>query len=343
MMVFQRLDYEIRTDTPDEFGRDTQEYGQCIYRHSKAFLIPLISINIGVVCLAILQTWRARNLSTEFAESKYIANALFISLIASLLTFPIAVVVQDQPNIATFISVTLIFILTGSVLCSIFIPKIIYFYQAKNRPSTVSAGGSGAFASSLSHFGSSNEGSDRFSMGDGGERILTTKSQKTLTKEIKDLTRELAATKKRERLLKQENDTLQKRLQNSSSSTHTAIENDDCYCSSGDQNVLSERINTNGNNIHTSFITSKNTKKKNVSFSDQSTGSLRNNGVSFSDDMISVTRKQMVSFDEHIIPEGSSVVSSTGPSTGPSDEFSCHKPKVLINMGEKLHPPLKNL
>merc|ERR1712194_777887 len=183
-----------------------------------------------------------------------------------------------------------------------------------------------------------------FSMGDGGEKILTTKSQTALTKEIKDLKRELAATKKRERLLKQENATLQTRLQHLSYSIDTAIEEEKCSSSCGDQNILGERITTNDNSVSEILITSKNKKGRNVSFSSQSTGILEScTKVSFSDDVISVTRKDkhMVSIRDNqiVIPEGTSVeLSSSVERSGPSGELSCNEPKVLVKMVEKLRP-----
>lgn len=74
-----------------------------------------------MVCLALFQAWKARNLSTEFAESRHIASALSIALIVGLLAFPLHAVTQDNPNTDTFIDTIMVSVLSGNIFCFIFI------------------------------------------------------------------------------------------------------------------------------------------------------------------------------------------------------------------------------
>jgi hypothetical protein len=309
-----------------------------------------------MVGLAIFQAWKARNLSTEFAESKYIANALFISLIASVLTAPILIVVKDQPDAAAFISTALIFVLTSSTLGSIFIPKIIYHRKRTSFSSTDFRSGGSRFDAS-----STSSTSSIFSMGDGGERILTTKNQQTLTKEIKALERELAAAKKRERILQQHNTELEKRQRETSSSTTSTDDSnggeEEEYCS-GDIHKVSEKIkrNNNNNNVIPENDT-RNKPSKTVSFSIENdssssqitTGSVKvgssgsSKSVSFCDDLIMPNTTNIRSYRRSKAPKRKTGFFSNiknknkVESNGSSGELSLYEPKVLMNMVDKIH------
>jgi gamma-aminobutyric acid type B receptor len=62
--------YEIAVLTRDGFGRPLASYGFCNYREAEGYLIALAVINIGTLLFALYQSWLARRLSSEFAESR---------------------------------------------------------------------------------------------------------------------------------------------------------------------------------------------------------------------------------------------------------------------------------
>ena len=307
-----------------------------------------------MIGLAIFQAWKARNLSTEFAESKYVAMALSITLIATILTVPILVVVKDQPDAATFISTALIFVLTSSTLGSIFIPKIIYHLERTSFSSPdFTSNGSRIGASSTS----STSSIDRFSMGGGGERILTTKNQQTLTKEIKALERELAAAKKRERILQQHNNELEKRQRETSNDDTVWGQEEECC--SGDLHNVSEKIkrkNNNNDNVISENDT-RNKPSKSVSFSienDSSSSQITNGSlkvvssgssksVSFCDDLIMINATDTRSSRRSKLPRRNTGFFNNirnrnkAKSNGTSGELSQSEPKLLMNMVDELH------
>ena len=149
------------------------------------------SVNFVVVCLALFQTWRARHLSTEFAESRYIAYTLLISAIVLLLTVPVVYLVKDTPNADTFIHTFAITIVTGTSLGFLFVPKMRMHYISQKRSPTSNISVSTKLSGSSKSF---------------GEKILTKKPPGQLTLELKTLKRELARVKK-------QNATLQERVQ----------------------------------------------------------------------------------------------------------------------------------
>lgn len=306
-----------------------------------------------MVGLAIFQAWRARNLSTEFAESKYIANALLISLITSVLSVPILIVVKDQPDAATFISTALVFVLASSTLGSIFIPKIIYHLEGtapssltgsgRNNSTDFRSGGGSRFTAS------STPSSNRFSVGDSGERILTTKDQQTLTKDIKALEREVAAAKKRERILQQRNFILENRQRETSDST-TSTEDinggkDEEY-SSGDLHKMSEKIKRNNTRI-------KSPKTVSFSIHNDDSSSLLTTGsnkvgssggsktVSFCNAPTMHTANISSSRRSKAPKRNTGVANSNNSNEtySSSGDLSDYEPKVLMNMVEKLHSP----
>lgn len=135
-------------------------------------------------------------MSTEFAESKYIAGALLITAIVVVLSIPLLIVVENSPTADTFINVFMVFITTASLVGCIFIPKIKMFHDLKNEKQT---------PSNKVGIGSSAK---------KGEKIVTTKPQQQLAAEVKSLERELAKVKK-------EKAYLQERIQELSSETST--------------------------------------------------------------------------------------------------------------------------
>jgi len=182
--------------------------GVCEYHeNSFPYIITIVVVNIGMVFLALIQAWRARNLSTEFAESKYIGNALFICFLVALFAYPLRQMTSTNANATTFISVFIISVCAATTLGFIFVPKVLF--QRKSK------GGSGGririTGTSFVVGATSSERESSESDNPNFERILTTKPQKLLAAENKALEKELdAKTKQTEKLSAQNLDLLQR-------------------------------------------------------------------------------------------------------------------------------------
>ncbi len=104
-------------------------YGICQLKHSSgAGLTPAILfglLNLITIIAANVQAFRAREISDEFSESKYIAIALLSILQAMLIGVPVAFMTRQQPPVFAVIVSCFMFIVAMSLLLLIFVPKII--------------------------------------------------------------------------------------------------------------------------------------------------------------------------------------------------------------------------
>jgi 7 transmembrane sweet-taste receptor of 3 GCPR len=110
----------------DEFGQTTESRGFCTSDHSVYYYSVLAVLDLGALVYALYETYLARNLSTEFAESAYIAKALVVIVAVSLLGIPIAIIASEDPK-SRFLALTgIIFAICMSLLLFIFVPKELY-------------------------------------------------------------------------------------------------------------------------------------------------------------------------------------------------------------------------
>lgn len=127
----------------DNFGRDVESRGYCSYGGGLPYLVVLGTILLGVLIYAVYEAYRARNLSTEFAESEYIGLVLGVILLVSFLGIPIIVIAEHEPRSRFFASAGVIFIICLAVLVLIFIPKV-NAKKAPPRSTTIRVSGYGA-------------------------------------------------------------------------------------------------------------------------------------------------------------------------------------------------------
>lgn len=190
MTTLRPVYYDIVETTPDKFGRMTEIYGNCKFvndgdggrKGALAFLLPTIVVNGVMVCVGLLQVWRARNLSTEYSESRYIGSVLLISLLVAMFAIPMLVITRENPSAGTFVQLMLASIIPGITLFFIFIPKMMFLAKLQERRggqrfSMIRA----SFAMGVSSLARSmRQQSDR----DGsGEKIVTAKTQRQLAVE----------------------------------------------------------------------------------------------------------------------------------------------------------------
>jgi hypothetical protein len=116
-------------DGTDYWNRVISTYGTCRSENVAAYLIPLAVINFAVVCIAVWQAYRARDIQSEFAETKYIGLALSSIAQGFLTGVPILVIVKDEPPAFYVVLTLMLFLLCMAVLLLIFLPK--YFMRKK--------------------------------------------------------------------------------------------------------------------------------------------------------------------------------------------------------------------
>jgi len=115
----------VETGTFDDFNRSIDSYGICSSSNEVPFIVVLLIINFSLVVLANYQAYRARNLSTEFSESKYISIIMSSMFQAIVIGLPLAILVGKDPNASFIVLAGIIGMLCLSTLCFMFIPKMV--------------------------------------------------------------------------------------------------------------------------------------------------------------------------------------------------------------------------
>ncbi|CAB9510802.1 acid type B receptor subunit 2 [Seminavis robusta] len=113
----------------DEWNRVLATYGTCYSDNMVYFLVPLMLVNAGVLVMANWQAYEARNIESEFAETKSIAICMASLLQAVLSGVPVLFFVSDIPKAFYMVFVLLCFIVGMVILLVIFVPKIIFAYR----------------------------------------------------------------------------------------------------------------------------------------------------------------------------------------------------------------------
>jgi len=117
----------------DEFGRAISSRGSCKSNSYLPYMIILVVVNASVLVCAIYQAYKARTISTEFAESEYIAKALALTMIVCLVAIPVLLIVNDNPRASFFVVTSVITVLCTSLLLFIFVPKVIFDRELDNK------------------------------------------------------------------------------------------------------------------------------------------------------------------------------------------------------------------
>jgi hypothetical protein len=83
------------------------------------------SVNFSVLVIACWQAFEARNIQSEFAETKYIGLAVFFLSQAFLTGIPVVAITRDIPEAFYLVLSFLVFMVCMAVLSLVFLPKII--------------------------------------------------------------------------------------------------------------------------------------------------------------------------------------------------------------------------
>jgi hypothetical protein len=112
-------------DSTDIFNRPIESYGTCSSDDSLIFVILILVFNILTLMVANWWAYQARNIETEYHESRYIGISMASVLQAWCMGIPILIVVWDNPQAKFFVQAGIIFVTALAVLLLIFVPKMI--------------------------------------------------------------------------------------------------------------------------------------------------------------------------------------------------------------------------
>ena len=139
-------------------GYPTQSVGSCQSDHVLRYLVPLVVVDFVLLAVALVLCFKSRNLSSEFQEGTYIAASVVSMIQILILAVPILVIVENDTSAFYFVLVVVVFLISFTVQCLIFFPKIYRLHFGAGggntrrsasvlRPRTSEAG-SGAYGSS---------------------------------------------------------------------------------------------------------------------------------------------------------------------------------------------------
>jgi len=134
--VIDPLQHQTILVTWDDFFRDTETYGICSSEHAYIFVTILSVINIGCLCFALLQAYKARKLSTELQESSYIFIAMALIILVSFIGIPVIIIARENVSANYFVVVGLIFVICVSILLLIYVPKILALEKTNRNART---------------------------------------------------------------------------------------------------------------------------------------------------------------------------------------------------------------
>ena len=122
-------------DGTDYWNRAISTFGSCRSDNALPYLTSLAIVNFSVVAIACWQAIQARNIKSEFSESKYIGLTVASLFQAFLTGIPVAAVVRDNPRAFYVVLSLIIFLLSMVVLLLIFLPKMTMqqYYSHKSE------------------------------------------------------------------------------------------------------------------------------------------------------------------------------------------------------------------
>lgn len=117
------------SDNIDQFGRSVESYGTCYGGQNDVSQYVFIALILLVNCTALLcslyQSYKARNLPTDFNESYYVSVSTFSLLETMILGGPLLVLVRDNPPADFLIKAVLVTIVCSTILLFMFVPKYL--------------------------------------------------------------------------------------------------------------------------------------------------------------------------------------------------------------------------
>lgn len=129
----------------DPWNRPIGSYGQCkstsgASGNSIPYLVVIAVVNVTALVVANFESYRARNVLTEFNESSYIAMANASFLQAIVVCVPIIFLTRENPQAFFVVLSVVLFIISGAILGFIFVPKMLSLKEGQ-RHATITVTG----------------------------------------------------------------------------------------------------------------------------------------------------------------------------------------------------------
>ena len=204
MQTSSPIEYQVVVNRVDRFDRKVDVQGRCLYGAQPQiwYLLTLAFLALATLVFSVWQAWRARNLSTEFQESKSIFMALILISVTCFISIPVLMIAHTSTDVVLFLRSALVLVICESLMLLIFIPKILYAREEKRRSKKVQITGleppegvgevdqnnvDAMVAPSCSDDTNDEYDDDNDNGGEQGERILTRKTAKNLAAEVRFL------------------------------------------------------------------------------------------------------------------------------------------------------------
>lgn len=202
MNVLNPIEWRVDVLATDQFDREVDVVGACRYGDKPQvwYIAALLVLNMGTLLLSIWQAWQARDLSTEFAESRHLFQAMLLIAVATFVTVPAVMATRNNPNVVLFLGSGLTLIICMSLLLLIFLPKMAFSRDEKRKSQKVLISGlshanptpsapstAGVIGTDASYGTSVEDDEDNHLSGECGERIVTTKTARELATEVRVL------------------------------------------------------------------------------------------------------------------------------------------------------------
>jgi len=136
--IIAPLRWEREVLSIDENGYPTKSVGMCTSEKNMEFVIPYAVLNLGCLLYALYLCYVTRNIPSHLNEGKWITASIIGIFQVLLLGIPIHIIVSTVANAYFFVRACLMFIVSMSVTCFIFIPKLIRLYWPQDQASNPS-------------------------------------------------------------------------------------------------------------------------------------------------------------------------------------------------------------
>lgn len=123
----------VNESATDMFNRNTDSFGVCTSEDGVAFVVVLIVMNVGFFILANWAAYKARNIETEYNESRYIGISMAAVLQAWCMGIPILIVVWDNPQARFYVQAGIIFVTAQALVSLVYVPKMLALRQAQKK------------------------------------------------------------------------------------------------------------------------------------------------------------------------------------------------------------------
>jgi len=119
--------YWERVDEGRNESGDLVSYGHCTASGTVSIVMIslLAAVNLVALLLANLQAYHARKLTVAYNESKFVALSMASILQATVIGVPLLFLSMTNPTASYVVRIILIFVVCMSILCWIFVPKMI--------------------------------------------------------------------------------------------------------------------------------------------------------------------------------------------------------------------------